>query len=224
VIIPLIVMGISLAQFWATKRFMNPEKRRQLDAEVKAFRAEMAYAKSGGAEQAKRLRADLAKAERAREREAKRLREELASAQRSGDGAAAERLRAELAKAEREGEAEARRLKGEMARAERARDPQALKRLEKRAKYIQQIEGEVAKATAKQFALTMAIILPVFYLVIPLFTAPPAFLPVPPFSFPFWSSSISIVLAGGGLHPFMWYFIAAGFFQTLLGRIMGVSR
>jgi uncharacterized membrane protein (DUF106 family) len=39
------VLGITLLQMFLTKKFMNPEERKELDSEIKAYRAELQEAK-----------------------------------------------------------------------------------------------------------------------------------------------------------------------------------
>lgn len=113
--------------------------------------------------------------------------------------------------------------RAELKEAQRLKDKQAMKKLEKREARIRQLEGKLAGATAKQMALTIGILLLLFYGFVPQIGRYGAYI-----SSPLLENFITFpdeAVKGRYVIPAVWwYFICATFFQSLLGRIFGTGR
>jgi len=119
-------------------------------------------------------------------------------------------------------DSEVKAYKAELQEAKRLKDKQSLKKLEKREARIRQLEGKMASASAKQMGITMGIFLLVLYGLIYQIQVG-AYITTPLLE-NFISFPDADVQGRYYIPAMWWYFICATFFQSVLGRIFGVSR
>ena len=122
----------------------------------------------------------------------------------------------------RELDSEIKAYKAELQEAKRLKDKQSLKKLEKREARIRQLEGKMAGASAKQMGITMGVFLLVLYGLIYQIQVG-AYITTPLLE-NFISFPDADVQGRYYIPAMWWYFICATFFQSVLGRIFGVSR